>query len=135
VTQQKPNPKGVKYAIYALTDPRDAFIRYIGISNNAYRRFREHVQHPISPSHKEEWIRELLEQGMLPGLVILEIVDGEALAREREEWWVNFYTKDGMLLNWNLNAKLRNSDGGTRIDNPDLEAQSLEQIAKEVERG
>src|SRR5258708_38517455 len=104
------------YVIYGLTDPRDTFIRYIGISNNVYRRFREHVQHPYSPSHKDEWMNGLLEQGMLPGLVILETVQGEHVAREREEYWINFYGHASMLLNWNLNESLRNRDGCTRID-------------------
>ena len=131
MNDKKPRNPDVIYAIYALTDPRDAFIRYVGISNNAYRRFREHVQHPYSPSHKDEWINGLLEQGMLPGLVILETVQGEHVAREREEYWINFYGPAGRLLNWNLNEKLRNSDGGTRIDDPELAALAQE----EIERG
>lgn len=128
---EKKNPKVETYAIYALTDPRDAFIRYIGMSNNAYRRFREHIQYPTSPSHKERWLQELLEHGMLPGLVILETVQGEPLAREREEYWINFYQSTGMLLNWNLNEKLRNADGGTWIGNPELDAL----VQAEIERG
>jgi hypothetical protein len=128
ISMKKNDPK-VDYAIYGLTDPRDAFIRYIGISNNVYRRFREHVQHPYSPSHKDTWIHGLLEQGMLPGLVILEIVQGEASAREREEYWIGLYTYTGMLLNWNLNEQLRN--GGTRIDDPDLAAH----VSREITEG
>jgi len=126
----KKNVLEVSYAIYGLIDPRDAFIRYIGMSNDVYRRFREHVQHPYSPSHKDRWINGLLEQGMVPGLVILEIVPDEAMAREREEFWITVYTPLNMLLNWNLNEQLRNRDGGTRIDDPDLAAHVHREIAE-----
>ncbi len=33
------------YFIYALTDPRTGTVAYVGITNNAYERFKQHISY------------------------------------------------------------------------------------------
>lgn len=116
------------YQIYALTDPDNGLIRYVGLTNNVTRRYREHIQgtHGLLP--KDGWILGLIDRQILPGLKILETVVGEGLAREREEYWINFYDEKDDLHNWNL---IKRRDGGTREDNPELSAIVLDELMRE----
>ncbi len=58
--------------IYALTDPRDGAIRYIGKANDAQKRLVTHRRdgkRGTRPVHL--WLRELVRLGMIPGLTVL----------------------------------------------------------------
>lgn len=80
-------------SIYGLVDPRDGVVRYIGQSNHIPRRKWQHLREaqrafPRSGSRKSEWLRELLDAGYEPEIVILETVpDGEA--NEAERRWID----------------------------------------------
>ena len=41
---EQPSWLAKQYQIYALVDPRDQTIRYVGVSNDVKRRFYEHLQ-------------------------------------------------------------------------------------------
>ena len=61
--------------VYALTDPRDGRIRYVGKSHRtARRRLRRHLApcYLNGQTHKERWIRSLLRIGLEPGLIVLQ---------------------------------------------------------------
>lgn len=59
--------------IYELTDPDSGIGRYLGKADDPCARYREHLQ-PCrlrADTHKNHWIKSLLEQGKKPGLNIL----------------------------------------------------------------
>lgn len=61
--------------IYALVDPRNNLIRYIGKSHRtAHRRLRRHLAacYLTGNTHKERWIRQLLRVGLEPEITILQ---------------------------------------------------------------
>src|SRR5436190_1164030 len=59
--------------IYALSDPRDGLIYYVGKSGDAERRFYLHL-HGYNGRREKKWIRELHLLGMTPILLILEVI-------------------------------------------------------------
>lgn len=62
-----------QFFVYALLDPFDEEVRYIGISKNADSRFCGHLSEARSgeDTYKCRWIRSLLEIGHKPKLFIL----------------------------------------------------------------
>lgn len=66
--------------IYGLTDPRTGSVRYIGKSIDPVVRFRNHIwaaRSGYEDTHKARWIRKLLDEGQIPGIVVLaDTVDG-----------------------------------------------------------
>jgi hypothetical protein len=92
--------------IYALIDPRDNEVRYVGKTNDLYSRFFQH----ISPSslknrtYKNNWIKSLLEKDLRPIISVLEKTNQENW-EEREICWIKHYR--------DLGTKLTNiADGG-----------------------
>lgn len=63
-----------KYYLYALFDPNLKIPKYIGISNNPERRFKEHLE-DISVTKKTKWINELKHGGFLPILKVIKETD------------------------------------------------------------
>lgn len=57
--------------IYALNDPRDGRMRYIGKANDPRDRLSKHLNSANSQDHRGAWIRSLLSQGLKPELEIL----------------------------------------------------------------
>ncbi|CAJ0803088.1 hypothetical protein LMG18090_04388 [Ralstonia mannitolilytica] len=70
--------------IYALRDPRDGAIRYIGKANNAVKRLASHLRDSRRRNTPVYcWIRKLAESGMVPRLEVLEQADDWAEAERR----------------------------------------------------
>lgn len=61
-----------QYAIYALIDPRDHSIRYIGIAVDVQKRYYEHL-HGLCNKFVRQWIKELRKLDTSPVLHVLEI--------------------------------------------------------------
>lgn len=68
--------------IYALIDPITKHIRYVGKTNNIYRRYYQHI-YDKSKSHKASWIKSL--NGLYPEIMILDIV------YENWEFWEEYW--------------------------------------------
>lgn len=49
-----------------------------------------------------EWVEELAKNNLLPVMTIIDSVDDKALAREKEQHWINKYAMSGCHL---LNEK------------------------------
>lgn len=84
--------------IYALTDPRDGQIRYIGKADDPTRRYVAHTKAVRQRNpYKEAWIRKLAGLGLQPGLQILEQV---LIAQwsDRERFWIAHYRTLGARL-------------------------------------
>lgn len=63
-----------KYYLYTLIDPELKIPKYIGISNNPERRFKEHLEDK-SVTKKTKWIKSLQEGGKIPTLKVLKETD------------------------------------------------------------
>ena len=85
--------------IYALIDPRNNRVRYIGKSDDLEDRVYEHFK----PSklklndRKAAWLRLLLSMDMKPEVKVLEELTHKQW-KSSERYWINFY-KDCDLLN------------------------------------
>lgn len=93
--------------IYALSDPADGEIRYVGFtSKTVKRRLIEHISEAKEGklSHRFNWIRSVLSAGRKPVVQILEIVDKDSWA-EKERHWIRTLRGEGKKL---VNA----TDGG-----------------------
>lgn len=76
--------------IYALFDPREVdHVRYIGKAEDLDRRLRQHIQAALNRNVERrcyDWIRDLDQDGVCPGIRIVRSVDlGEWVNAEREE--------------------------------------------------
>lgn len=89
--------------IYALADPKDGRIRYVGKTNQPYTRFKTHLRGDVRPDHpKAKWLQSLKEQGLQPSLIILEEVADEDINACEQEWVRRFAVTGTELTNMNL---------------------------------
>lgn len=79
------------YSIYALIDPVDESVRYIGMSAQPEIRLAYHLAGSFG--RKLHWIQDLRSQGLLPVLEILETTDSKQYAYDREGYWIHYYAK------------------------------------------
>lgn len=86
------------YFVYALVDPRTDAVGYVGITNNAYERFKEHINRRGDNGKKDIWIQQFKDEKVMPAMKILEVVDSQDLALEREEYWIHHYKEQGATL-------------------------------------
>ena len=100
-------PKRLRWAdkqqqIYALLDPRDNSICYVGRSDDVQYRLYQHLQAIGDNDQTKGWIRELRQTGLSPSLLILETIDvnrnASAVAREREQYWIQEMLRKGYFL-------------------------------------
>lgn len=85
-----------KTFIYALVDPRNGIVRYVGKANDPEARRLEHLRYPGSNPHKDRWLAQIVKVGLLPAIQILEEC-GEDWA-ERERHWIAFHRGAGSSL-------------------------------------
>lgn len=85
----------MKY-IYALVDPRDKRIRYIGQTDNLSRRLQEHSK-DIAGTVKVRWLAELKALGLVPAVIILGEHDGDYVSYW-ENWWIVLGRRQGWPL-------------------------------------
>ena len=87
--------------IYALADPETQAIRYIGQTSTPGRRLKQHLRTrgKSDTSNINLWLASLRDQGLVPRMLELEIVDE---GDEGEVRWVAEYQSRGApLLNMN----------------------------------
>lgn len=98
------------YQIYALIDPRDSLVHYIGMSIDAQMRFYDHLYLSRSNEAKQRWIAELRQEGLHPILQVLETInagpDAYFAACDREYYWI--------CEMWRSGSPLVNASGITR---------------------
>lgn len=85
-------------AIYALLDPRDGVVRYIGQSVDPDSRYDQHLDLKTESNvSKRAWIAELSKAGFVPQMIVLQTVvvdDADSV----ETLWI----KLGQSLGWPL---------------------------------
>lgn len=67
--------------IYALVDPRDGAVRYVGKAENVAQRLRLHLSEarkPTSQTHKSRWLRALMSADLRPIIRALEVPAGQS---------------------------------------------------------
>ena len=89
----------MKTNIYALVDPRNGEVKYVGktvfpVRERLGRHIREARQGVVS--HKCNWIRQLLNQGLKPLVLLLEETEDW---QTREVFWIAHYQSIGKLTN------------------------------------
>lgn len=96
--------------IYALEDPRDSQIRYVGKTVDLKHRMNYHFNPHISDSniHKKNWINSVKSEGLLPNVIILEELDIDNLSKDWipfEIYWIS------QMRQWGFNL-VNYSNGG-----------------------
>src|SRR6266581_5100170 len=88
--------------VYALIDPRDNTIRYVGITTDPVTRLAQHLDDAWKKSEKGMWLTELKQAGLSPVLIVLETInatgDARAIARDRERYWIQTLLQSGAPL-------------------------------------
>ncbi len=80
--------------VYALVDPRNNNIRYIGVTKNLlHSRLNDHIRearnNPQSGNkHKNYWIKQLLNLDIKPRIILLEKCND---AYDGEIWWISLF--------------------------------------------
>ena len=110
--------------IYALIDPRNNRVKYIGKANNPEQRLYAHVsqarwadqKNNRANWHKIHWIRQVLSEELRPRILIIQKVTVTEWEKA-ERFWIAFYRAAGANL---VNA----SDGGEGVSNPSAETRA-----------
>jgi hypothetical protein len=93
----------MKVKIYALYEPHTCKIRYIGRTRSSLnKRLSQHIskaRNNYNNSHKENWIRKLLKNGIRPKIRLLEIVDGWLESHKREKHLIQEHFNSHNLVN------------------------------------
>lgn len=89
-----------KYLVYALKDPRTQEIRYIGKSTSGMRRALQHKDSSSLKkiSHKNNWIKSLLDLGLMYKIEILQECLSNDEALQQEVYWIKLYKEMGANL-------------------------------------
>lgn len=87
--------------IYALVDPRDGDVRYIGKSVDPKQRLRKHIHKARKENpgnlYRYDWICSVLSDGYRPILEIIEEVSEDGW-REAERTWIKYGREQGWPL-------------------------------------
>jgi hypothetical protein len=95
--------------IYALSDPRNNQIRYIGKANNPKDRYTNHLNSARDKNtHKRNWINCVRKSGLRPELIIIDEVP-------KIEWvyWEKFYISLFKTWGFSLVNYTEGGDGST----------------------
>lgn len=84
-------------AIYALADPRNHLVRYVGRTKNLAQRLRGHGS-ARSELRLKEWVGALRKRKLRPIYIVLQRVHRED-ASEAETTWIQSFSRQGLLLN------------------------------------
>lgn len=79
------------YVVYALIDPRDNTVRYVGITDDVYARFLQHIKGMDENYGKSIWIQELRALNKMVIMETLEECETNEEACERESYWIRHF--------------------------------------------
>lgn len=86
------------HVVYGMEDQRKHEVFYVGITDDIYARFLQHMRCDGSNPAKDERIREMREAGYLPLMRTLQIVVDLEQAKRRESYWTRHYYDLGMPI-------------------------------------
>ena len=90
--------------IYALIDPTDNSVGYVGKSKDIAQRYAQHVDN-MGSDRKSAWISDLADQDLQPELRLLEKC-GLDVMDAREDYWLTFYLDSGEAI-YNESKKVK----------------------------
>lgn len=91
--------------IYILICPMDGLVKYVGKSNNPYKRAKDHMlDFRNMDLNKSLWITKLKQQKKRPELVIIDEIDLFDW-KYWEHWWCSYFKSLGFKL---YNSRSRN---------------------------
>jgi hypothetical protein len=79
------------YTIYALADPRDNLVHYVGLTDNVYKRFVAHITCSGNNYDKNASVHAAKAANIMISMSTLEQTEDLGLARVREVYWINHY--------------------------------------------
>lgn len=118
------------YYLYALIDPILNSPKYIGITNNPERRFKEHIE-DVSDTKKTRWIKSLKEGGKVPSIKVLKDTNNVLQIIEWEKECISKFRDKYNLTNSTAGGEYYGI--GTPIQVYDLEGNYLETYTSMVE--
>ncbi|GHO76597.1 hypothetical protein KSD_43680 [Ktedonobacter sp. SOSP1-85] len=84
------------FVIYALLDPRNDEIRYVGLTKNIAMRFSFHMREAGNNTSKGIWLGDLQRHSLQPIVKILETLGPQRnLAEDREKFWIRSLEQSG----------------------------------------
>ncbi len=105
-----PKYRGDKWAVYALCDPRDEAVRYVGVTRgDLSKRLQFHVKDPTNAG-MAQWLRHLASVKVYPKITALEYVDFRDW-EDAERGWIHWFRQRGRLLNVDPGGKYRDKRG------------------------
>jgi len=105
--------------IYALSDPRNGEIRYVGKADKPSTRRQIHLQHAHkSQTHKNAWILELRKYNLEPVLEVLDEVPSDCW-QDFERSYISVFRAIGVRLTNGLDGG-EGFSGGDRHPRPQL---------------
>jgi hypothetical protein len=123
----------MKIFIYVLTEPDGVTIRYVGKSNEfrISKRISEHCRYSQLHlhTHKNNWIKSLLEKNQKPILKVIEECHEENY-RIREKYWVQFYKMQGCTLTNGTEG----GEGAVRIRNRIISDEQKKTISQTLKK-
>ena len=87
-----------EYIVYGLEDPRDHLYHYIGITEDVYARFNQHITGTAGNIEKNAWVFECRKANAMIIMRELERVTSSTEALEREKFWKEHFTQLGHPL-------------------------------------
>jgi len=89
----------MQHFVYELVNPLTDIPFYVGITENAYKRFKSHMYNRdrCNPA-KNAIVQSLKSDNLVPIMKIRETVDGLEHAQKREKYWINYYLVQGIPL-------------------------------------
>mgnify|MGYP003403463352 FL=1 len=92
--------------IYALIDPRNGYVKYVGKSDNPKKRFVNHLFINEVKTKKHSWIKSLSSKNLIPELLIIDEV-------VKSEWsfWETYYISLFKFYGYDLTNGTTGGDG------------------------
>lgn len=84
----------MNYTIYTLADPRSEEVRYVGYTQfSPEKRLRQHLNecNRSNNTHKLNWLRTLLREGLEPTINVIKVLDNKEDAYYLEQEYISKY--------------------------------------------
>ena len=89
------------YYVYALAEPTNNEVRYVGITTNLSVRYKSHLS-VNDGCPKSDWVYDLRDEDLKPNMIVLDTAENKKEALLRESQLILLYKKQGLnLLNVN----------------------------------
>ena len=87
------------HTIYTLIDPRDARVRYVGLTYHVLERLKQHRTGDGRNHEKEAWMQEVRHAGQDVLLAVIDKSATEEGAKQKEAYWIDYYQQFRCLTN------------------------------------